>query len=70
MGVGMLIRPAMGTSHYGRPIIGGRRFIRPAIQFVLISAGVTMMVVGMFRGEAMELLRKAVVVCMECIGIG
>jgi hypothetical protein len=36
----------------------------------LITVGVAMFVMGVFRGEAPEVLGKAVLVCMECVGIG
>ena len=44
--------------------------IRTAAQIFLLAAGVALIAVGIYRGEAMEILSKAVVVCMECIGIG
>jgi hypothetical protein len=40
------------------------------IQIVILLVGVIMMTFGLLRGEALEILRKAIVVCMECIGIG
>ena len=43
---------------------------RRMLRIILLIAGVCMMAVGIFRGEASEIFRKAVVVCMECIGIG
>ena len=39
-------------------------------RIALLVAGVIMFVLGIFRGEAQEILSKAVIVCMECIGIG
>jgi len=45
--------------------------IRPhIIQLLLIVIGLTMTILGLLRGEALEVLRKAIVVCLECIGIG
>ena len=39
-------------------------------QYMLLAVGATLMILGVLRGETGELLRKAVIVCMECIGIG
>ena len=36
----------------------------------LAAAGILMMVFGIYRGEVMVVLTKAVNICMECIGIG
>ena len=43
---------------------------KAALQAVALIAGIAMMTIGLLRGEALEILRKATVVCMECIGIG
>jgi len=39
-------------------------------QIILLISGIVMIAAGLLRGEALEILRKAIVVCMECIGIG
>lgn len=36
----------------------------------LIALAAAFIVLGIFRGEADTVLRKAVNVCMECIGLG
>jgi len=36
--------------------------------FLLLSLGLT--AAGLFSGQAADVLRKAVRVCLECIGIG
>ena len=43
---------------------------RKIMQIALLLAGVSIMVLGLLRGEALEVLNKAIVICMECIGIG
>jgi hypothetical protein len=42
----------------------------PLIQILLLGLGAAMIVLGLFRQEALEILKKAVIVCLECIGIG
>lgn len=37
---------------------------------VLILTGLAMLAAGLARGEAGEVLAKAVRICLECIGIG
>lgn len=32
--------------------------------------GIAFLLLGIFRGEAEVVLRKAITICMECIGIG
>ncbi|MBC8528567.1 thioredoxin [Christensenellaceae bacterium NSJ-44] len=36
----------------------------------LIAAGAVLLGIGYFRGEMETVLRKAVTICLECIGIG
>lgn len=40
------------------------------LQIVVLLTGITLLTMGLIRGEALEILRKATVVCMECIGLG
>lgn len=37
---------------------------------VVLLAGFAFVALGVWRGEAAAVLQKAVVICMECIGIG
>ncbi|MCL1803959.1 MAG: thioredoxin [Eubacteriaceae bacterium] len=43
---------------------------RKAIQAVLLATGILFAGIGVMRGEAGIILRKAVYICLECIGIG
>jgi hypothetical protein len=40
------------------------------IAILLIAAGAVIMIAGILRGEAADVLRKATTICLECIGIG
>lgn len=44
--------------------------IKRILPIVLIVAGIGLMVLGTHLGEVKEFLRKATMVCLECIGIG
>lgn len=43
---------------------------RNRVALVLIALGIAFIVFGVWRGEVETVLRKAVNVCMECIGLG
>ena len=51
-----------------------RRVILPGLLLVtgicFLAAGVLCIGIGIFRGEAEEVMIKAVNLCLECIGIG
>ena len=40
------------------------------VSLLLFFAGLAMIAAGLLRGEALQILAKAVRVCFECIGIG
>lgn len=37
---------------------------------LLMAAGISFMILGSVRGETEIILRKAINICMECIGLG
>lgn len=40
-----------------------------AIQLLLLAAALGMLVYGIYRGEVILVLNKAINICMECIGL-
>ncbi len=47
-----------------------RAIVLNLIRAVTIILAVTFIVIGIMREEHLEVLRKAVKICLECIGIG
>ena len=43
---------------------------RNYIAYGLLAVGLLFIAIGVFRGEAEVVLRQAVNICLECIGIG
>ncbi len=44
--------------------------IKNLLRVMIIISAVAFICIGIQRGEATEIMRKAVMVCLECIGIG
>ena len=44
-----------------------KTFLLPVL---FLAAGAAFMAAGIINGELAEILRKAIIVCLECIGIG
>ena len=38
--------------------------------YLLLTLGLSLTVLGLLRGEAWRVLTKAIIICLECIGIG
>ena len=43
---------------------------RSIISLALLAAGLAFIVIGAVRGEANVVMQKAIMICMECIGLG
>ena len=43
---------------------------RRLLRIALLAAAAVFIIVGVFRGDNDSIFRKAVFICMECIGIG
>ncbi len=43
---------------------------RNLIRIFLLAAGIALLVAGLLTGGFHEVMGKAVMICMECIGIG
>lgn len=41
-----------------------------ALRILLLGIAVAFIAIGIMRGDALAVFRKAVFICMECIGIG
>jgi len=44
--------------------------IKRIIGIVVLISGISLMVVGILQGELAAVMRNAVIVCLDCIGIG
>ncbi len=43
---------------------------RSIYSLVLLAVGISFIVIGAIRGEVAAVLQKAIMICMECIGLG
>ena len=46
------------------------KWIREHAGWIALGMGILFLAVGLFRGEHLLILKKAVMICLECIGIG
>ncbi|MBR6108213.1 MAG: hypothetical protein IKQ36_00585 [Clostridia bacterium] len=46
------------------------KFLRYGIPVIVLLIGAGFMIYGATDGEAFAVLKKAVAICMECIGLG
>lgn len=47
-----------------------KKFSGIFMRWVLLCLAVVFILLGIYRGETQDVLRKAVNICLECIGIG
>jgi len=49
-----------------------RKYLLPCriLQLSLLFIGVIFLIMGIINGDALETYKKAVLICLECIGIG
>ena len=47
-----------------------RKEIPAWVTYVLLALAIAMCAFGVIRGEWKDVMRKAIAICMECIGIG
>lgn len=40
------------------------------LKYILLFLSLVFMAAGAYRGEVLEVLKKAINICLECIGIG
>ena len=55
---------------YTRKNISGAEVRAARIRNLLLAVGAAFMCAGILRGEQAVVLKKAVNICLECIGIG
>ena len=58
------------SSCYKRGAKMNRKEIPAWVTYVLLALAIAMCAFGVIRGEWKDVMRKAVAICMECIGIG
>ncbi len=46
------------------------RFIENNVKYLILTIAIVFILVGILREEQIEVLQKAINVCLECIGVG
>lgn len=44
--------------------------MKDKMKYMLLMASFVLIIAGIYRGEVAEVLKKAINICLECIGIG
>jgi len=44
--------------------------VKDKSKYLLLLASFALIAAGIYRGEVVEVLKKAINICLECIGIG
>lgn len=67
----MSTQPGKGQDNTGQPVVQQQRPRRLNIaRLAVLVLAVGFIALGVYRGEVMAVFRKAIVVCLECIGLG
>lgn len=48
----------------------GLRVVKGMVKYLLLVMSFAFIAAGFLRGEVAEVLKKAISICLECIGIG
>jgi len=46
------------------------KILRLVLPITALITGLVMMTIGIMQGEPQKIFQKAVIICLECIGIG
>ncbi len=44
--------------------------MKAAVKYAVVALAIALIALGLWQGEAGEVLQKAVHICLECIGVG
>jgi len=50
--------------------VASKSMVRNIVRAAVTLVGIALMTAGILHGELTAIMRKAIVICLECIGIG